>query len=250
MGIGTLGYRSTSWKTQETHEAIARLLVDNGADVNLSGSNGRTPLSLAAERSNDHIIMMLLEKGAAVEAKDNTGRTPLSWAAESSRNENSIRILLERGAEIESKDDAGRTPLSWAAGRRKPDAYDFYDTSIMDAPGISDGENDMNIIKMLLQAGANVESKDINGRTPLSWAAQGPSEKIPIQVLPKEQEEGHVNLGTYTSTREIRDIIELLLEAGADLNAKDHHGRTPLRWATDCGNEKVVKLLESAGAIQ
>ncbi|KDE76767.1 ankyrin repeat protein [Aspergillus oryzae 100-8] len=234
----------------KTHQAIARLLIDNGADVNLSGSNGRTPLSLAAERSNDHIIMMLLEKGAAVEAKDNTGRTPLSWAAESSRNENSIRILLERGAEIESKDDAGRTPLSWVAGRCKPDAYDFYDTSIMDALGISDGENDMNIIKMLLQAGANVESKDINGRTPLSWAAQGPSEKIPIQVLPKEQEEGHVNLGTYTSTREIRDIIELLLEAGADLNAKDHHGRTPLRWATDCGNEKVVKLLESAGAIQ
>lgn len=250
VGIGTLGYRSTSWKTQETHEAIARLLVDNGADVNLSGSNGRTPLSFAAERRNDNIIKMLLEKGAAVEAKDNTGRTPLSWAAESSRNENSIRILLERGAEIESKDDAGRTPLSWAAGRRKPDAYDFYDTSIMDAPGISDGENDMNIIKMLLQAGANVESKDINGRTPLSWAAQGSSEKIPIQVLPKEQEEGLVNLGTYTSTREIRDITELLLEAGADLNAKDHHGRTPLRWATDCGNEKVVKLLESAGAIQ
>ncbi|KAB8243572.1 ankyrin repeat-containing domain protein [Aspergillus flavus] len=216
VGIGTLGYRSTSWKTQETHEAIARLLVDNGADVNLSGSNGRTPLSFAAERRNDNIIKMLLEKGAAVEAKDNTGRTPLSWAA----------------------------------GRRKPDAYDFYDTSIMDAPGISDGENDMNIIKMLLQAGANVESKDINGRTPLSWAAQGSSEKIPIQVLPKEQEEGLVNLGTYTSTREIRDITELLLEAGADLNAKDHHGRTPLRWATDCGNEKVVKLLESAGAIQ
>lgn len=249
MGIGTLGYRPIFWRTQ-AHQAIARLLIDNGADVNLSGSNGRTPLSLAAERSNDHIIMMLLEKGAAVEAKDNTGRTPLSWAAESSRNENSIRILLERGAEIESKDDAGRTPLSWVAGRCKPDAYDFYDTSIMDALGISDGENDMNIIKMLLQAGANVESKDINGRTPLSWAAQGPSEKIPIQVLPKEQEEGHVNLGTYTSTREIRDIIELLLEAGADLNAKDHHGRTPLRWATDCGNEKVVKLLESAGAIQ
>ncbi|QMW26206.1 hypothetical protein G4B84_001451 [Aspergillus flavus NRRL3357] len=249
VGIGTLGYRPIFWRTQ-FHQAIARLLIDNGADVNLSGSNGRTPLSLAAERRNDNIIKMLLEKGAAVEAKDNTGRTPLSWAAESSRNENSIRILLERGAEIESKDDAGRTPLSWAAGRCKPDAYDFYDTSIMGDPGISDGENDMNIIKMLLQAGANVESKDINGRTPLSWAAQGSSKKIPIRVLPKKQEEGLVNLGTYTSTRMIRDITELLLEAGADLNAKDHHGRTPLRWATDCGNEKVVKLLESAGAIQ
>ncbi|KAB8273573.1 ankyrin repeat-containing domain protein [Aspergillus minisclerotigenes] len=250
VGIGTLGYRPTSRKTQETREAIARLLVGNGADVNLSGSNGRTPLSLAAERRNDNIIKMLLEKGAAVDAKDNTGRTPLSWAAESSRNENSIRILLEQGAEIESKDDAGRTPLSWAAGRCKPDAYRFYDTRIMGDPGISDGENDMNIIKMLLQAGANVESKDINGRTPLLWAAQGSSEKIPIHVLPKEQEEGLVDLGTYTSIREIRDITELLLEAGADLNAKDHHGRTPLRWATDCGNEKVVKLLESAGAIQ
>ncbi|KAE8141014.1 ankyrin repeat-containing domain protein [Aspergillus pseudotamarii] len=240
-----------SWNAQNTREEIARLLVDNGADVNLSDCDGRTPLSFAAERSNDNTITMLLEKGAAVDAKDNTGRTPLSWAAENSNNENGIRILLDNGAALESKDDVGRTPLSWTAGRCKNyvfhvRAWGYYN------PWNSEGWNDMNIMRILLQAGANVESRDINGRTPLSWVAQSSHTEI-FQVLPERENDTGIMSpprASNPSTRSIRDITELLLENGADLNAKDHHGWTPLRWANDCGNEDAAKFLESAGAIQ
>ncbi|KAB8212275.1 ankyrin repeat-containing domain protein [Aspergillus parasiticus] len=247
MGIESREGAPFPWDTKENQEVMARLLVDNGADVNLSGSNGRTPLSLAAERSNDNIIKMLLDNNAVVGAKDNAGRTPLSWAAESSRNENSIRILLAKGAEIESKDDRGRTPLSWATGRCKHHAY---------RPPLtwSPDENDVNIVKMLLQAGANVHSKDIYGRTPLSWAAARNSRgRSDFDVRHERREEIAVNKEAYISTLDCRPIAnpiaKLLVEEGADLNAKDHHGRTPLRWATDCGNEDIVKFLESAGAI-
>jgi ankyrin repeat domain-containing protein 50 len=76
---------------------------------------GRTPLSWAARYGHEALVKLLLEKGAELETKDEEyGQTPLSWAA---RNEHEavVKLLLEKGAKLETKDDIGRTPLSWAA---------------------------------------------------------------------------------------------------------------------------------------
>jgi ankyrin repeat protein len=62
------------------------------------------------------------------------------------------------------------------------------------------------VVKLLLKKGADVESKDSRGRTPLSWAA----------------EKGH------------EEVMELLLEKGADVESKDtEYGQTPLSWAAE-----------------
>jgi ankyrin repeat protein len=73
------------------------------------------------------------------------------------------------------------------------------------------------VVKLLLEKGANLESKDdYYGRTPLSWAA----------------EKGH------------EAVVKLLLDKGANLESKDkENGRTPLSWAAENGHEAVVKLL-------
>lgn len=77
----------------------------------------------------------------------------------------------------------------------------------------------LEVVKRLLTTGkVDIDIKDNNSRTPLSWAAK----------------QGH------------EAIVKLLLATGkVDVDAKDHNGRTPLSWAAKNGREAVVKLLRS-----
>ncbi|QMW34992.1 hypothetical protein G4B84_010483 [Aspergillus flavus NRRL3357] len=93
------------------------LLQTEDIDVDSKDSNGRTPLSWAAENGYEMIVKLLLDTGRVdVESKDSEyGRTPLSWAAENG-HERVVKWLLDTGRmDVESKDSNGRTPLSWAA---------------------------------------------------------------------------------------------------------------------------------------
>ncbi|KAH3462598.1 hypothetical protein KXW89_007969, partial [Aspergillus fumigatus] len=76
------------------------------------------------------------------------------------------------------------------------------------------------IVKLLLNTGrVDLESKDSDGQTPLSWAA----------------ENGH------------EGIVKLLLDTGrVDVESKDSDGRTPLSWAAENGHEGIVELLHRA----
>ena len=72
-------------------------LLKNSHDLDSKDSDGRTPLSWAAEKGHEAVVKLLLEKGAELETKDKYGRTPLSWAAQNGR-EDVVKLLLEKGA--------------------------------------------------------------------------------------------------------------------------------------------------------
>jgi ankyrin repeat protein len=103
-----------SYAAEKGHEAVVKLLLEKGAELESRALGVRTPLSWAAEKGREAVVKLLLEKGAELESRDTRGRTPLSWAAENGR-EAAVKLLLEKGAELESRDTRGRTPLSWAA---------------------------------------------------------------------------------------------------------------------------------------
>ncbi|RAK82865.1 ankyrin, partial [Aspergillus costaricaensis CBS 115574] len=98
---------------------IVQLLLDTRrVDVESKDSEGRTPLSWAAENGHEGVVQLLLDTGRIdMESKDSEyGRTPLSWAARNG-HERVIQLLLDTGrVDVESKDsEYGQTPLSWAA---------------------------------------------------------------------------------------------------------------------------------------
>ncbi|RMJ14709.1 hypothetical protein CDV36_005607 [Fusarium kuroshium] len=153
-GKTPLHLAAADWSRDHT---VIQLLLENGAkeSVNQVDKDRKTPLHLAAGAwLNDHtVIQLLLENGAqeSVNLADEDGKTPLHLAA-ADGHERTVHLLLENGAQesINLADEDGKTPLHLAAEA---------------------GHNE--VVELLLaQNAVDLNPKDANGRTLLSWAAE------------------------------------------------------------------------------
>lgn len=233
---------------------MIRTLLEAKASLELRTIDGRTALSLAAEKGYSKVVKLLLEAMAELETKDEFGECrPLDWAVWNGHRE-VVDLLLEFGAEIEpesksrervlrsacqrgdpglvqrlldagvmvdSKNALGRTALSiavqWGHAMVVRDVDLFFGYASM---SFLWGGDRLDVAKLLLEAGASIEEKDIIGRTALNFAAQG----------------GNVKM------------VKLLLDAKADPNSTGDDGITPLARATRFGQLEVAKLLLEACA--
>lgn len=90
------------------------VLVQMGADVNAHAIDGQTPLHYCCNDSNYEAAKILIENGAEVDSVDETGRTPLFIAIGKYRGQKDclkiILLLLENGADLDKTNSSGRTP--------------------------------------------------------------------------------------------------------------------------------------------
>ena len=133
------------------HFQTADLLHHSGADPDVRGESGATPLHAACYSGNFEVVRKLIEYNTAyINARNDIGSTPLHWSSSGRNfNDGSIsRLLLEHGADINAQNQSGWTPLYWA--------------SLTGAP---------EVVRLLLEHGANIEIKDNIGSTALQSAA-------------------------------------------------------------------------------
>jgi len=78
------------------YEAVARMLVEKGADPEATGHSGETPLHAAASAGSTEIISLLISKGVNVNAKDAENETPLDMAV-TRRNADAADLLRRHG---------------------------------------------------------------------------------------------------------------------------------------------------------
>jgi ankyrin repeat protein len=222
----------------------ARMLVEKGAGVNAHTKQGRTPLMLAAMCDGCvETVRLLISKGADVKAKDAQGDTALDMAATANDLE-TMRLLLEHGADAAAVDGAGFTPLMSAASNCNLDAVGMLlskganvNAANMFAGEVKFGKIQLihltplmlaapfcsaDVMKTLLDAGAKVNAKDIRDMTPLMLAVASEHQDLAV--------------------------VNLLLKAGADVDAKSNMGETALDWAEKFGNREVIAALTASDA--
>ncbi|MEW6360076.1 MAG: ankyrin repeat domain-containing protein [Planctomycetota bacterium] len=149
----------------------------------------------AAGQDNLAEVRRLMRIVGRFETRETYGQTVLHRA----RSVAVAQLLLDRGAYVDAKDHAyGMTPLFYAIGPMHQD-----------------------VVKLLIERGANVNAKSSEGQTPLHFAARWNS----------------------------RDAAILLISKGAEVNARDTCGRTPLDLAkVEMGKKAVAVVLRKHGA--
>jgi uncharacterized protein len=185
-----------------------RLLLQHGADPNVrtKGAMG-TPLARATLHGDRMVVARLLDAGAAVNDRPEGSAALLAAAHHGDRD--MITLLLDRGAAIESHPQV-TVPVT--NGEQLP-------TPLMVAA--DRGWN--GLVTLLLSKGANVNARDRQGMTPLMYAAG--------------------SIQTRVSTA---PVIETLIAAKADIDARAANGDTALDLAERYGNAPVIAALKAA----
>jgi ankyrin repeat protein len=147
--------------------SVAKLLIKLGA--NPRSENGIyhwLPLHCAAGKGNAEIVTLLLQLGADINSKSGwPSCTPLHNAVRYNQHA-MVKLLVSLGADINSKDDAGCTPLHNAVTYYFPKVYKSSPSADM-----TEYEEDLAMIKLLIALGADVHSKAQRG-TPYDYAVE------------------------------------------------------------------------------
>jgi serine/threonine-protein phosphatase 6 regulatory ankyrin repeat subunit B len=230
--------------------AILAALDAGGVDVNAKDSNGNAPVHLAVKLSRQEVLELLLARGADVDAVTRDRRTPLLLAARLG-NLSVLKLLLDRGADPRAADENGLTALHLAAyngfprvvehllslaGKVDPDQIDTRHNTPLHMAA-SAGHDD--VIRILLQAGADPHARNRKSQTPYDVASER-----------RFASSASLLATTWHTLLDAVDAAKLaqLLDGGYDVNLKDSDGNHSLHYAVELGDAAIVELLIAKGA--
>ena len=251
------------WAAENNHADVVQVLIDAGADIEVRNNGGNSPLHFACSSGSLDVVKLLVRAGAGVCVTDNDGDTCLMFAACNGHTEtvrylvglpevevdhadgegrtalhlvagyhaDVVQVLIDAGANIEARDNSGYSPLHFACSSGSPDS-----------------------VKMLVRAGAGVRVTNNYGDTCLIFAAsRGHTEIVRYLVGLKEVEVDHTDDedGTalhWAADNNHADVVQVLIDAGANIEVRDNNGYSPLLWSCSSGSLDVAKLLVRAGA--
>uniref|UniRef100_A0A1Y1NLE7 Uncharacterized protein n=1 Tax=Photinus pyralis TaxID=7054 RepID=A0A1Y1NLE7_PHOPY len=270
---------------------IVDMLLDRHAEINAKNVDGTTPLHIAVENGHENLVKLLLERGADVNIEDRYGRSVL-YVAAANKHCIIVRRILEFCPDVRSK--SNRTALHVAVRERccliveYLLEYGFYierenvnDYELLDA-AVTEGY--LGIVEQLLKYGADVDTplhkatknkvegavnllvnygadvnyKDMHGRTAIFYAARNTDLNIFYLLLPNSDtsiidKDGQSLLHfTALETDELSTdavdnargaIAKMVLSQGANVNAQNRCGNTPLHIAVQSEFVQVIEAL-------
>ncbi|KAL7795469.1 ankyrin repeat-containing domain protein [Trichoderma afarasin] len=238
-----------------------RQLIDNGTDINGRDICGWTPLHYACHigKTSMHVARLLLEKGASADVRGRDGTAPIHCAADGGHL-NMIEILLEFRANVDILDGSGSTALHIAALKGSAEVFRLLCSQgriIRD----KQGRTAIHIAAMVGFTAAieywdhDVDCKDYDDKTPLHFAVEFGHRDFVQKLLGLSQ----VNINATSAEEKCTalhiacgkghdEIVGILLDKGADIEAVNARGETPLLDAIRNQRQSTIKLLTARGA--
>uniref|UniRef100_A0A915Q4Y1 Uncharacterized protein n=1 Tax=Setaria digitata TaxID=48799 RepID=A0A915Q4Y1_9BILA len=218
-------------------ETFKRILEMDHSLVHCQDQNGYTPLLIASMSGNVPAIKLMIENGIQINHLDKDKHSSVHWAVVCGQLE-ALITLLDNGAKVDCADNQGAQAVHYAAA----------------AENIS-MERCEAILHVLLKHGARPNARDIDGRTPILWAASYGNLEIIISLL---QNGGDV----YAVDRDQLGMIHCAASHGqahiieyairnldlAIINSVDRNGDTALFYAITLGHYECARLLLLNGA--
>ena len=276
---------------------LTGLLIDNGLAIDRIDSQGQTVLYKEVERENYDTINFLIASGADVNTQDKDGRTVLFDAIlKGPSNMEMIDHLISKGADVDHQDFSERTIVDDLAeavlitqNNKKPSSKRFLDLKenedyfallkkiLIFKPKINSPkengktvlfdiviQNNIELIKLLVNAGADLNIIDKDKNSPLSYmideglkiSHQKDKEqflerlvfllkfRIDVNTIDKD---GRTVFHKAVMANDL-EVVEKLLTKKTNLDIKDKQGRTALHHTQWKGNYKIARLLIAAGA--
>ncbi|WP_264336588.1 ankyrin repeat domain-containing protein [Wolbachia endosymbiont (group B) of Chorthippus brunneus] len=262
------------------HLGVVKYLVEKGADINAQDKGGETSLDAATDQKHEDVVGYLkqvqldqelliaaqygnfdevrdlVSQGASLNAKYSNGMTVMHSAAYGGNLDIVKYFVADAKNSLEIKDNGGRVPLHYAAYNGKLDVVKYFidegevDVNLKDSDGqtalhMASGGGRLDVVGYLASKGADIKAKDKDGKTPLDIAIDRKHDSI-VKYLKQAQ----LNEQLLAAVKD-SDFNEVqgLVNRGANVNAKDKDGKTPLHYASQSiYSLDIVRYLISKGA--
>lgn len=230
---------------------IAEHLLESGARVSRCGAT-TPPLVLASRHGHLPIVELLVENGAKV---NDFYHPALHWA----RTPEMARLLLKLGADVDGMNLYRETALHLSTGRWAPNAA-TVEALLAAKAHVNETSRDrstplhaairrkeLEIVKLLIAAGADVDSRDHRGNTPLSLAERSGAEFVKVLVAAGAEDRERTPLLLAVESGRL-DRVRAAIREGQQIDQSGPLGISPLHAACELGHEKIVAELIGAGA--
>ena len=292
------GATALHWAAHRDLPDVAELLVRAGADVDAADDHGLTPLALACLNASIEMVDLLLEAGADPNVERTSGVTPLMTAARVG-HVGVVRRLLRAGADPTAAEATrGQTALMWAVAENHPQVAEVLletgggatarSTNGFTPLQFAAQQGNVDVARLLLAAGAGVNEAapdgiggDTNARALFKADTEASALLVAIDsghgdmarfLLARGADPNHSGAGRTplhaATQREMPDVVRVLLEAGADPDARLERalplisrritqdngltpataGSTPFLLAASFGDVEIMRTLVEAGA--